>query len=155
MGIVNRLGRVRRQLERRLAEVFAEHDLTAADFLVVVNLRRAGEPYCMPQARLMDALGLTSGTVSLRLDRLVKAGTVARQPDPNDRRGSLIRLSSVTHTFNQSQLIYPLIFSATGSATLTAAGPLNANLAPPGPYMLFLVNAKGVPSKAKMVTVGP
>ena len=93
VGIVNRLGRVRRQLERRLAEVFAEHDLTAADFLVVVNLRRAGEPYCMPQARLMDALGLTSGTVSLRLDRLVKAGTVARQPDPNDRRGSLIRLT--------------------------------------------------------------
>ncbi|MFL5493416.1 MAG: galactose oxidase-like domain-containing protein [Gemmatimonadales bacterium] len=28
-------------------------------------------------------------------------------------------------------------------------------MAPPGPYMLFLVNAKGVPSKAKMVTVGP
>jgi len=70
-------------------------------------------------------------------------------------RGSLIRLSSVTHTFNQSQLIYPLTFSATGSTTLSAAGPQNPNLAPPGPYMLFLVNAKGVPSKAKMVTVGP
>jgi DNA-binding MarR family transcriptional regulator len=93
VGIVNRLGRVRSQLERRLAEVFAEHDLTAADFLVLVNLRRAGAPYCMPQARLMDALGLTSGTVSLRLDRLVKAETVAREPDPNDRRGSLIRLT--------------------------------------------------------------
>src|SRR5262249_22128486 len=47
----------------------------------------------MPQARLMDALGLTSGTVSLRLDRLVKAGSVVREPDPDDRRGSIIRLT--------------------------------------------------------------
>jgi hypothetical protein len=41
----------------------------------------------------MDALGLTSGTVSLWLERLVKAGTVTREPDPGDRRGSLIRLT--------------------------------------------------------------
>jgi hypothetical protein len=70
-------------------------------------------------------------------------------------RGTLIRLSSVTHAFNQSQLIYPLAFSASGSTTLTAVAPRSANLAPPGPYMLFLVNAKGVPSKARMVSVGP
>jgi Domain of unknown function (DUF1929)/Divergent InlB B-repeat domain len=69
-------------------------------------------------------------------------------------RGTLIRLSSVTHAFNQSQLIYPLTFSATGSNTLEATGPTNANLAPPGPYMLFLVNPQGVPSVARMVTVG-
>ena len=93
VGVVNRLGRVRRQLERQLAEVFARHGLTAADFQVLVNLRRAGAPYCMPQARLMEALGLTSGTVSLRLDRLVKTGTVTREADPDDRRGSLIRLT--------------------------------------------------------------
>jgi DNA-binding MarR family transcriptional regulator len=93
VGVITRLERVRIRLERHLAEVFAEHDLTAADFQVLVNLRRSGAPYCMPQARLMDALGLTSGTVSLRLDRLVKAGTVTREADPDDRRGSLIRLT--------------------------------------------------------------
>jgi hypothetical protein len=38
----NRLGRVRRQLERRLAEVFAEHGLTAADFEVLVNCAGPG-----------------------------------------------------------------------------------------------------------------
>jgi hypothetical protein len=70
-------------------------------------------------------------------------------------RGTLVRLSSVTHAFNQSQLIYPLTFSATGPTTLTAVGPSSANLAPPGPYMLFLVNGGGVPSVARMVTVGP
>lgn len=93
IGVVVRLGRVRRHLERHLADVFADHGLTPADFQVVVTLRRSGAPYRMPQARLMDALGLTSGTVSLRLERLVKAGTVIREPDPDDRRGSLIRLT--------------------------------------------------------------
>jgi hypothetical protein len=70
-------------------------------------------------------------------------------------RGSLIRLSSVTHAFNQSQLIYPLTFSAGGPTSVQAAAPTNGNLAPPGPYLLFLLNAKGVPSVAKVVTVGP
>ena len=93
VAIVNRLGRVRSLLQQRMAEVFAGQGLTAADFLVVVTLRRAGAPHRMPQARLMDALGLTSGTVSLRLDRLVKAGTVTRNPDPDDRRGSVIQLT--------------------------------------------------------------
>ena len=71
------------------------------------------------------------------------------------RRGTLIRLSSVTHAFNQSQLIYPLSFTATGATTLQAAGPANHNVAPPGPYMLFLINDRGVPSQAKMLTIGP
>jgi Domain of unknown function (DUF1929)/Divergent InlB B-repeat domain len=70
-------------------------------------------------------------------------------------RGTLVRLSSVTHAFNQSQLIYPLTFSATGPTTLTGAGPTGPTLAPPGPYMLFLVNQAGVPSRAAMVMVGP
>ena len=70
-------------------------------------------------------------------------------------RGTLIRLSSVTHAFNQSQLIYPLAFAAAGSGAVAATAPANANLAPPGPYMLFLLNAKGVPSLARMVSVGP
>jgi hypothetical protein len=70
-------------------------------------------------------------------------------------RGTLIRFSSVTHAFNQSQLIYPLAFAATSSTTVSAVAPANGNLAPPGPYMLFLINGSGVPSVAKMVTVGP
>ena len=70
-------------------------------------------------------------------------------------RGSLIRLSSVTHAFNQSQLIYPLRFTATDPTTLQAAGPASGRVAPPGPYLLFLINDRGVPSRARIVTVGP
>lgn len=75
-----------------------------------------------------------------------QAGTVAR--------GTLVRLSSVTHTTNQSQHIYPLTFTLAGPSSLAAQAPPNANLAPPGPYMLFLVNGNGVPSVAKIVMVG-
>jgi WD40 repeat protein len=70
-------------------------------------------------------------------------------------RGTLIRLSSVTHAFNQSQLIYPLTFAAASSTSVRATAPSNANLAPPGPYMLFLVNGAGVPSVARIITIGP
>ena len=69
-------------------------------------------------------------------------------------RGTLIRLSSVTHTFNMSQLIYQLAFT-TGATDVRATAPPNRQPAPPGPYMLFLINASGVPSEARMVTVGP
>jgi DNA-binding MarR family transcriptional regulator len=93
VGIVTRLARLRGYLDAELAAVFARYGLTQADFLVIVTLRRSGEPYAMPQARLMDALGLTSGTVSVRLDRLERSGVVSREPDPASARGSLVRLT--------------------------------------------------------------
>ena len=71
------------------------------------------------------------------------------------KRGTLIRLSSVTHAFNASQLIYHLAFTAPSSTSIRATGPANANLAPPGPYMLFLIDQSGVPSISKMVAIGP
>ena len=65
---------------------------------------------------------------------------------------SLIKLGSVTHGFNFGQRLVKLKFSqAAGSLSLTA--PSNANLAPPGYYMLFVVDANGVPSIASIVQV--
>ena len=63
-----------------------------------------------------------------------------------------IRLPSVTHGFNQNQRINRLGFSqTTGGLTVTA--PQSPNLAPPGHYMLFLLNSNGVPSIAKIVRI--
>jgi hypothetical protein len=70
-------------------------------------------------------------------------------------RGTLVRLSSVTHATNMSQVLYPLSFTETSATTLRAQAPAGANLAPPGPYMLFLLNSGGVPSIGRMVMVGP
>jgi hypothetical protein len=62
----------------------------------------------------------------------------------------LMKLGTVTHSFNTNQRIVPLAFTA-GSGTLSVQTPANANLAPPGHYMLFILNTNGVPSVASIV----
>jgi hypothetical protein len=63
---------------------------------------------------------------------------------------SLIRNGAVTHSFNTDQQFVPLSFTqATGGLTVTA--PPDANTAPPGYYMLYVVNSNGVPSIAPFV----
>jgi hypothetical protein len=64
---------------------------------------------------------------------------------------NLIRLSAVTHSFNQTQQINRLAFSVPNSGLLQVTAPANANLAPPGHYMLFIVNGDGVPSVAPIL----
>ncbi|MGH8563209.1 MAG: galactose oxidase-like domain-containing protein [Gammaproteobacteria bacterium] len=65
---------------------------------------------------------------------------------------TMLRLSSVTHAFNQSQYINDLTFSqTTGGLSVTA--PPSGNVAPPGYYLLFLLNGSGVPSAAKIIQV--
>jgi hypothetical protein len=62
----------------------------------------------------------------------------------------LIRTGSVTHFFNMNARYVPVAFTqTTGGLTITA--PANGNQAPPGYYMLFLVNSNGVPSIAPFV----
>jgi hypothetical protein len=58
---------------------------------------------------------------------------------------TLIRLGSATHAFDQGQQLVPLSFSPT-SGGLSVTLPTSRTVAPPGPYMLFLVNGAGVPS---------
>ena len=64
-----------------------------------------------------------------------------------------IRLGSVTHAFNAGQRINRLAFSRTADG-LQVTPPADPNLAPPGDYMLFLLNGDGVPSVAHFIRVG-
>ncbi|WP_320673030.1 LamG-like jellyroll fold domain-containing protein, partial [Patulibacter defluvii] len=63
---------------------------------------------------------------------------------------ALIRLGAATHSIDQGQRYVPLDFAVAG-AGLDASSPLNPSEAPPGFYMLFVVDRDGVPSVAKMV----
>jgi hypothetical protein len=65
---------------------------------------------------------------------------------------ALLRLGAVTHSVNMEQRYVPLSFTA-GATTINATAPANANVAPPGVYMLFVIGADGVPSVARMVRV--
>lgn len=62
----------------------------------------------------------------------------------------LIRPGTPTHAFDMDQRLVGLSFSA-GPGVLDVTAPANGNIAPPGYYMLFLVNSSGVPSVATFV----
>lgn len=67
---------------------------------------------------------------------------------------ALVRPGAVTHSTDMDQRYVPLAFT-TGGTTVSATTPANPNIAPPGTYMLFIIDSAGVPSVARMVTVTP
>lgn len=68
-------------------------------------------------------------------------------------RVTLVRMGSATHAHNFDQRFIELRLGGSGS-TRTVDAPLDAQTAPPGFYMLFVLNASGVPSVAKVVRLG-
>lgn len=93
MGVIGRISRLSRELERRLDPVYARYGLEAGLFDVLATLRRAGPPHRMRPSDLSQAVMLTSSGTTKRLDRLESAGLIARRPDPQDRRGLLVELT--------------------------------------------------------------
>ncbi|MGZ4860821.1 MAG: carboxypeptidase regulatory-like domain-containing protein [Candidatus Angelobacter sp.] len=67
-------------------------------------------------------------------------------------RVTLLREASVTHTNSMSQGFLSLSFTKT-STGLNVTMPANANLAPPGYYMLFILNSSGVPSVGSIIQI--
>jgi Domain of unknown function (DUF1929)/Bacterial Ig domain len=85
----------------------------------------------------------------------VSHGTSFQITTPNAasiRKVGLVRLGSQTHSVEMEQRYVPLSFTS-GEGTLTATVPANLHTAVPGVYMLFIVDAAGVPSVARMVNV--
>jgi hypothetical protein len=67
---------------------------------------------------------------------------------------TLVRLPSVTHAFDQNQRFLSLDFARSADRLIVTA-PALATLAPPGHYMLFILNHNGVPSVARIIAVAP
>ncbi|GKS70092.1 hypothetical protein W03_20960 [Nitrosomonas sp. PY1] len=65
---------------------------------------------------------------------------------------TVLRIGSVTHAFNMGQVINELNFSVTTDG-LNITAPSSPNIAPPGYYMLFILNGNGVPSIAKFIKI--
>ncbi len=68
-------------------------------------------------------------------------------------RMTLARFGAVTHAFSNEQRFQDLSFTQNGK-DLAVTMPASANYAPPGFYMLFALDAQGVPSQAKIVRLG-
>jgi len=65
-----------------------------------------------------------------------------------------MRPGAPTHAFDMEQRLVGATFTA-GSGVLNVTAPLNSKIAPPGYYMVFLLNSAGVPSVAQFVQLTP
>ncbi|RZU00951.1 galactose oxidase-like domain-containing protein [Rivibacter subsaxonicus] len=91
------------------------------------------------------AISSALGTVDLG-----KTVTVTVNSSKAISRVTLLKTGSVTHSFNMDQRFLELPFTTSGS-TLTAQMPSRGVDAPPGYYMLFVIDSAGVPSEAKFL----
>ena len=113
--VLQRITRAYRLQASSFEQVFARYGLTWGEHLVLAALRRAGAPYRMNPTTLFDTMVLSSGAMTNRLDRLEEMGLVRRLPDPNDRRGRLVELTTkgrelvdeavVAHVANEERLL--------------------------------------------------
>jgi DNA-binding MarR family transcriptional regulator len=115
LGVYGRLFRVVQLSDDELAKGLAQYGLQQGWFDLLAALRRAGAPYELNPTSLMRATLLSSSGMTKRLDRIEEAGLIERRPDPNDRRGTLVRLTRrgknvidravETHVNNEKRLL--------------------------------------------------
>lgn len=93
MGVIGRISRLSRILERQIEDVFAAHGLQGGRFDVLAALVRAGRPNRLTPTELYNSLLISSGAVTNRIDRLQSEGLVERVPTSDDGRSSPVQLT--------------------------------------------------------------
>jgi DNA-binding MarR family transcriptional regulator len=89
-GIIERIYKLSRYFGHSMEATLAETGISHRTFRVLGRLRYQGPPYRLSAGQLAEAMGLSSGAMTNRLDRLEQAGLVRRVADPDDRRGVLV-----------------------------------------------------------------
>jgi hypothetical protein len=112
--------------------------------------KRTGEVYSPPYLFRGPRPTITSAPSAIAYGSTF---TLATPNAAGIRKVALLRPGSVTHSVNFEQRYVALAFSAS-EGQLSIEAPAGGTIAPPGWYMLFLVNAGGVPSVAAWVHVG-
>src|SRR5947209_9142875 len=118
IGIIGRISRLSRVVEKELEPVLAQFGLNHWSYDMLATLRRAGPPYQLSPTALFRSMMVTSGTMTNRIDRLAEKGLVRRITDPEDRRGILVELTDqgrelidvalIAHVANEARLLQPL-----------------------------------------------
>ena len=88
-----RLLRLGRQMDRMLEAIARRHGMTLGDWETLSVLRRSGRPYTASPRRLAEMLQVTSGTMSVRLERLQRAGLIEQAAATDDARTRPVRLT--------------------------------------------------------------
>src|ERR1700749_1522378 len=95
LGVVGRIQRASRLLERGLGRHFATRGLQTWEFDLLATLLRSGSPYRLTAGDLAATSMITSGAITNRIDRLVAGAFASREPDPANRRSVLITLTDL------------------------------------------------------------
>jgi hypothetical protein len=66
---------------------------------------------------------------------------------------SLVKISSVTHHNNSDQRLIWLQIQSTSLNSITVAAPINSNLAPPGYYLIHVLDSNGIPSVGQFIRI--
>ncbi|WP_405662620.1 MarR family winged helix-turn-helix transcriptional regulator [Streptomyces sp. RK9] len=143
VGIVGRLLRISRMWDKEIKDFLAGHDLEPGEFDVLSTLRRSGAPYELTAGAFLKTSLVTTGAITLRVDRMQGKGLVVRTRAEGDRRSVKIRLTDhgldvidrvlPLHIANEARLLQALDpeererFAATMSTVLESYGDLPAS----------------------------
>ena len=94
LEVIGRLLLCAEYFERAAKRSFRGSSWSVADFDVLNALRRVGDRHGSKPTELARSSLITTGAMTSRLDRLERAGLIRRLPDPDDRRGVLVCLTS-------------------------------------------------------------
>jgi DNA-binding MarR family transcriptional regulator len=94
LGLVGRVLVLAEHLKRSVEKALAAHHLTLGQFDILATLRRNGRRGRLTPTQLLQAVVLSSGGMTSRLDKLEASGLIERKPDPSDRRGVVVTLTA-------------------------------------------------------------
>ncbi|WP_232668497.1 MarR family winged helix-turn-helix transcriptional regulator [Pseudonocardia sp. TRM90224] len=93
IGVLGRVMRLSRLWDKEIKDFLSGHDLEPGEFDMLSTLRRAGEPFELTAGMFLKSSLVTTGAVTLRVDRMEAKGLVSRVRDDGDRRSVKIRLT--------------------------------------------------------------
>lgn len=93
LEILGRIQRLSTHLSRNAEQRLQTLGLSWETFSLIVTLRRAGAPYALRPTDIYRKSLLTSGTITNRIDNVVRMGLATREPDTQDRRSVAIKLT--------------------------------------------------------------
>ncbi len=98
MAVIGRMRRISDDFTAALIENYRRFGIGEGEFDVLCALRRAGDPFALPQGEIAEHTMVTAGATSKRVDRLMAGGLVARHPLAEDGRGRVVTLTQSGRT---------------------------------------------------------
>lgn len=121
MKVFGRMLRLMKHVGKARAQALEPFGFREGEFDVLATLRRAGAPYCLSPTQLYKSLLITSGAMTHRLSRLEQEGLIERIEDPQDKRSTLVGLTTQGQQRIEQALVVHTATQAAILATLSAA----------------------------------